>query len=55
MREQRQQYDSGEVSRRQTAGPGAMFKPVVFVLRAKRNHENSVRGRSGGENEVGMS
>lgn len=31
-----------------------MFKFVIFVFRVKRNYENSVRGRSGGENEVGM-
>ena len=52
LREQRSKMILG---RWQRAGPGAMFTPVVFVLRAKKNHRSCVEGGSRGEKEVELS
>ena len=43
------------LGRWQRAGPGAMFTPVVFVLRAKKNHRSCVEDGSRGEKVVEMS
>lgn len=55
LKEQREQGDSGEVSKGKTSGFGVMFKPVSSVLRAKRNLQSSVGGGSEGEKEVRIS
>ena len=52
LREQRSKMILG---RWQRAGPGAMFTPVVFVLRAKKNHQSCVEDGSRGEKEVELS
>lgn len=43
------------LGRWQRAEPGARFTPVVFVLRAKKNHQSCVGGGSKGEKEVELS
>lgn len=43
------------LGRWQRAEPGARFTPVVFVLRAKKNHQSCVGGESKGEKEVELS
>lgn len=43
------------LGRGRRAEPGAMFTPVIFVLRAKKNHRCCVEGGSRGEKEVELS